>query len=270
MQCRIYFPSPIVRPFISHYQVIDFHALEPDMPCTMPAGTCALTIILNDLTPQFESETARFWCPGDCFLSGYFLKAVKTKLTGNYYCLMVIFTPLGAGRLFKIPQKEYLDQFVPLENIIGKPATLIITEQLRNSQNQYQLIHGIETIIIDLLADAAEKNIVCNNAISLILKEKGNIRIDTLTSRLNISSRQLDRSFEQHLGVSPKQYTRMTRLHNAYLMLMHHPEYSVFDILFQLGYYDQAHFIRDLKKYSNVTPQQIRTKISDSIISKYN
>ena len=267
MLCRIYFPSAILRPVISHYQIIELDNSSSTLPCTIPAGTCALTIMLNNCAPDFycgDKETS----PGNIFLSGYLLKARYLKSQGKIRCLMVVFNPLGAGMLFHISQKEMIDQFVPLDALLGEAAKSL-SVALTNVHQGYQLVKRFEQFAIGFLGGLTFEKSVCSAAIPLIVGAKGNIRVETITDQLCVSTRRLDRDFLHLLGVTPKQYIWMTRLHYAYIMMMQGADCSMFDIVVQLGYYDQAHFINDLRKYAEESPLELIHNFPQSITFQY-
>lgn len=267
MLCRIYFPSAILRPVISHYQIIELDNSSSSLPCTIPAGTCTLTIMLNDCAPDFYCGGEEV-SPGQIFLSGYLLKARHLKSKGKIRCLMVVFHPFGAGMVFQISQKEIIDRFVSLNSVIGERANSLLMA-LKNIRQGNLIVRRFEQFAIDLWTGITYEKSVCSEAISLIVNSKGNIRVEVITDQLHVSSRKLDRQFLKLLGVTPKQYIWMTRLHNAYLMMMQENNCSMFDIVVQLGYYDQAHFINDLRKYAEETPLELMHDFSQPITFKY-
>jgi AraC-like DNA-binding protein len=70
-----------------------------------------------------------------------------------------------------------------------------------------------------------------------------------------VGERQLQRSFRENLGISPKNYLRVMRLYKAYQRgLIRKENFS--NIAYQFGYADPAHFTRDFKDYFGVSPEQ--------------
>ena len=67
--------------------------------------------------------------------------------------------------------------------------------------------------------------------------------------------RQLERSFKQHIGISPKQMINLIRYQNAMTAFQaRKPKESILSIAFDYGYYDHAHLANDFKRYNGVTP----------------
>ena len=76
-----------------------------------------------------------------------------------------------------------------------------------------------------------------------------------LADKLNIHRRNMERKFETAVGMSPKQLSRVVRLQSA-LKLLEQQKYSnLTSLAYESGYYDQAHFIRDFKEFTGISPK---------------
>jgi AraC-like DNA-binding protein len=69
-----------------------------------------------------------------------------------------------------------------------------------------------------------------------------------------LSSRQVQRQFQEALGVSPKKLGRAIRFEEIRKRLMFEPDQSLTALAHEFGYTDQAHFIRDFKGFADRTP----------------
>ena len=86
---------------------------------------------------------------------------------------------------------------------------------------------------------------------------KGQLTVEDLSRKVNISQRQLGRRFNQTVGLSPKEFSRVTRFIHSLTHLKKYPLLSLTEIAYESGYYDQAHFIHDYKSYSGLTPGEL-------------
>ncbi|MHA7582477.1 AraC family transcriptional regulator [Paenibacillus vandeheii] len=77
--------------------------------------------------------------------------------------------------------------------------------------------------------------------------------IDDIASELGISSSHCNRVFRQVYGLSPRVYLSEMVLHEA-KVLLGNPKLSVQNIATMLGYKDIAHFSRQFKRWSGVSP----------------
>lgn len=91
-------------------------------------------------------------------------------------------------------------------------------------------------------------------AIKQMEDSAGLVRVEVVASRVGVSTRQLERLFAHHVGLSPKQLLRVTRFQQV-LTALQAPHGSRWpDLAVRLGYYDQAHFINDFRGITGETP----------------
>jgi transcriptional regulator GlxA family with amidase domain len=88
------------------------------------------------------------------------------------------------------------------------------------------------------------------------LQLKGQVSVDELSEQLNINRRQLERRFASAIGLSPKQLAKIVRLQAALKMLEQGHFTSLTALAYENGYFDQAHFIKDFKEFTGLSPKQ--------------
>lgn len=76
----------------------------------------------------------------------------------------------------------------------------------------------------------------------------------------NKSERTLNRWFNEYIGISPKLLSQITRFNFALYQLHAFEEKGFY---FDYGYFDQAHFIREFKKFSGKSPKEYVKFTSD-------
>lgn len=81
--------------------------------------------------------------------------------------------------------------------------------------------------------------------------------IDDIAAELGISSSHCNRVFKQVFGQSPRAVLSQLVLHEAKLLLGN-PKLSVQNIAVMLGYKDIAHFSRQFKRWSGMSPSRYR------------
>ncbi|MEO7547822.1 MAG: helix-turn-helix domain-containing protein, partial [Ramlibacter sp.] len=64
--------------------------------------------------------------------------------------------------------------------------------------------------------------------------------------------------FREGTGLAPKTYSRVLRFQAVLRQLAAEPEAGVAELAYDLGYSDQAHFQRDFRAFSGLTPQAWR------------
>ena len=80
------------------------------------------------------------------------------------------------------------------------------------------------------------------------------LRVDDLAAAFDLSVRALQRLFRDEVGASPKWVIQRYRLHEAAERIASGAATSWADFAADLGYADQAHFIRDFKRLVGQTP----------------
>jgi transcriptional regulator GlxA family with amidase domain len=78
------------------------------------------------------------------------------------------------------------------------------------------------------------------------------------------SQRQLERLYQNQVGISPKQYSQLLRVETARLVLGQMNKSSTANLAAELGFYDQSHFIREFSAVIGLTPYAyMKRKLSD-------
>lgn len=74
-------------------------------------------------------------------------------------------------------------------------------------------------------------------------------------AQLPIGRRRLEQKFQREIGLSPKFYARNMRMHMAAIALREGGGSRLTSLAMELGYYDQAHFIREFKQFTGLSPR---------------
>jgi transcriptional regulator GlxA family with amidase domain len=87
--------------------------------------------------------------------------------------------------------------------------------------------------------------------------QHGGLEVGGLAERYGFSVRQVERLFQEHVGVSPKMFGRLARLRRA-LRLGEGGETDWADVAALAGYFDQSHMVREFQALNGATPVQFR------------
>jgi AraC-like DNA-binding protein len=98
------------------------------------------------------------------------------------------------------------------------------------------------------------------NLFNLIYSSNGSLTVTELSEKVVWSSRQINRYFNQMFGLSLKAYCNILRFRAS----VHHIKEG---ILFpEQNFTDQAHFIKEVKKLSGVTPKELFRNKNDRFL----
>ncbi len=93
------------------------------------------------------------------------------------------------------------------------------------------------------------------------LMDEGSPRIETLVARTGLSARQLARLTNRYYGAPPKLLARKYRaLRCSARIALDRESWQV--LCEEGGFYDQSHFIREIKHFIGLTPQQLQNEPS--------
>lgn len=107
----------------------------------------------------------------------------------------------------------------------------------------------------DSYINVTEVNDLTGYILCEINSSQGNVRIHELAEELHYSERHMSRIFQNSMGITPKTFARIVRFQNALDSILHQPMLSLCDYMTELGYSDQAHFQREFKEYTGITPK---------------
>lgn len=98
----------------------------------------------------------------------------------------------------------------------------------------------------------------------LLYQKKGSISVLEVSQQIYWTNRQINRYLNKYLGVSLKKYLNVQKCYEAYIQIRE-------GIFFpKKGYFDQAHFIREVKKHTGETPKSLYLKQNDRFIQLKN
>jgi AraC-like DNA-binding protein len=172
-------------------------------------------------------------------------------------CIAICFKPGQAYRFFSVPMSELSNKVIELEDL-WQSQSRIIEEKLALAVDNEQRSVIIQEFLLSLLV-TNESDFHMLHAFELIHAHKGGLSIENLSKETNISHRQLSRRFHRFMGLSPKEYANMSRFLYSLKVLKTNPQLSLTQITYESGYYDQAHFIHECRRYTGVTPTELLT-----------
>lgn len=83
----------------------------------------------------------------------------------------------------------------------------------------------------------------------------GQIRVSDLAAAAGCSERHIHRLLTMTYGVGPKECMRVVRVRCTIMRMLDNPELDVTSYMEGVGFSDQAHFQREFKWYTGVTPR---------------
>lgn len=169
--------------------------------------------------------------------------------------LMSVRFKSGAFRHFtSIPFSELNNSYLSIQDIWGDRGKKILYK-LNNALEIKDKIKEIEIFLMDSFTIYhQEKNDKWDRVIEDLYYNFDNNTINELSKKVNISTRQLERNFKFQFGITAKEFQRITRFQNTIKkILLNKPAYYL-DVVLDNGYFDQSHFIKEFKFFTDKTP----------------
>ena len=87
-----------------------------------------------------------------------------------------------------------------------------------------------------------------------LISKENTYNVEDLSSILNVTPTTLRNLFNQHIGISPKDLIKIHRIKKA-LDFEITCEESLTQVAYHLQYFDQAHFSKDFKDSTGISPK---------------
>ncbi len=193
--------------------------------------------------------------PSENFVMGFCKKYTTFPIGQTFDYIGIRFLPAAFPTLFGINAKSLSNQSQKLTTVLPHLATWIASK--------IKPTESFENITIQLnekLTDLVKKqNFRYDerflNALSLIFQRNGFLDIE---KELNtgLSPRQLRRVFNFYIGTTSKRFSKVVRF--QYILNAKPSKQSLKEnkLYFDVGFYDQAHFIKNFKTFYGVTPSE--------------
>jgi AraC-like DNA-binding protein len=117
-----------------------------------------------------------------------------------------------------------------------------------------QRILGMEIKLLERINAKHRPDIEFQELISNIEDEPGDFRVYDMRRFLGVSERQLQRYTLKHYWVTPSTLLRLIRFRQCLRNLRHLSLESWIELAQCCGYYDQAHFIKNFRFFTGITP----------------
>jgi AraC-like DNA-binding protein len=204
-------------------------------------------LILNIGEP-FEHLDARGWLrQPKYFFAGQIRGPLLLRPGGRAQILGIRFTPHGAAALLELPMHELAGRFTPLDEFAPR-----LQRELEHALDSRDVVRVVEDALSRAISARGSDRAIAL-AVRKIIGSRGAVGLAGLASDLNLCGRQFERRFNATVGLSPKVFCSLQRFTHVFRTISM-GGLSWVDTALACGYYDQAHLIRDCKRFSGETP----------------
>jgi AraC-like DNA-binding protein len=234
-----YHPSPDLEPYVEHFWVVEWNLCgqTPELAETLPHPSVHMI---------FEEG-------GNSRIRGAARAKFSRLLENRGGVFAVKFTPAGFYPFVGIPVSRFSDTTASLHDVFGTEGDALDRTVIAENADVYR-ISIISDFLRARLPEPDENVPRVTEIVYSVAKDRGILRVEDLVDRYSLNKRTLQRLFAKYVGVSPKWVIQRYRLHEAAEQLAAGASVCQATIAMNLGYSDQAHFVRDFKAIVGRSP----------------
>lgn len=189
----------------------------------------------------------------------------RTTLHGNGFAVGAMLRPAAGTLLAGDSMRRFSDRFVDIEEVPGL-AGHDLARRVRAQLSADPSDPGRQRAACDeMLAVFArtlpvdDEGRLVNEVVRYVEHDPQVLRVEDVCQRFGLPERALQRLTAKRLGLTPKWLIRRRRLHEAADRLRDN-EIRLADVAAELGYADQAHFSRDWRAATGMTPREFAAR----------
>lgn len=178
-------------------------------------------------------------------------KFMRCIVDDNFAMFGCYIYPFALPLIFGYAADELSNEMIDLDLVLtGGDKSL--KDQMLNARNNDQRVE-IMTAFLRSRLNVRETTSLVERAFMKIYLDGGGTDIELIAKRSNLSRRSFERKFKEIAGFSPRHYSRIVRFQKS--LRFYDSGLRMTDIAQNCGYFDQAHFISDFKRFSGYSPK---------------
>jgi AraC-like DNA-binding protein len=234
---RIAAPEAL-RGVVQHFWSVrwDLRGAPPFVPETLPHPNVHMV---------FEDEGAK--------IAGVHTGRFTTELADEGWVFGVKFRA-GAFRPYLGRSVASLrDRSVPIDEVFGTQG-VALARQISRLREDAEKAAAVERFLNERVTPSDPNVERVGNIVDDIAEHRDLVSVEQVVERSRVGKRTLQQLFSSYVGVGPKWVINRYRLHEALERLQRGADIDFTALAMELGYFDQAHFIRDFRKLVGCTP----------------
>lgn len=223
----------------------------------LPKGAAQLVINLKeDRTRTYDLAGRRLDAPG-AVLSGLATTFEIIDTDEQEHVVGVSFRPGGTRAFVDAPASDLVGRDVALADLWPAIEVRCLREALLEAATPARALDVLEAALVSAWRDRP-----LHRASAAALRQFRHApdvaRVSDVADAAGLSVRRFIDAFAADVGLTPKQFCRVRRFQHAVAAAHRDAAIDWADLAVTSGYYDQAHFIRDFRAFSGVTPTGYR------------
>lgn len=255
MNYQIFQPHSDLESLVKCYWTLEIPAEpDPQRQRIIPDGCIEMIFILGDDIKRYTSEN-EFIIQPRAMILGQTIEPFYVEPIGYVNSFAVRFYPYGFANFVTLPIKHLANKETPLDLLFGEKSAKDLEQKIIQATDIKKRIEVVENFLLDKLTDKTIIDSIVKSTIDAIFLTRGGKSINAILKDDLSKRRQLERKFFKQVGLSPKQLGKVIRLQTALKILLNQQFENLTKIAYESEYYDQAHFIKDFKEFTGISPK---------------
>lgn len=240
-----YLPSEDLGFFVEHYWVVewDLRGCEPYVQETLPHPCVHLTV---------EGDGSKVY--------GVMTKKFSYRLTGEGRVLGVKFKPGGFYPFWRAPVSELTDASMSVREAFGAEGEAFERVALGVGTDG-EMVEVAEAFLTEQSPERDADAELVGRIVACTVDDRELTKVDEVAAKFGLGKRKLQRLFYRYVGLGPKWVILRSRIHDATDRLADGGVANWAELALNLGYFDQAHFVKDFKALVGVAPATYARRI---------
>jgi AraC-like DNA-binding protein len=218
----------------------------------LPDGAVRLVFNLGDAPSAGEGEGLAVEAIGAS--AAPVVVRMRRKVEG----LSVTLRPGAAAALLGLPVGEIGGSAVHLDALWQGEGTELLGRMAEAPDDaaRVTLLHAVLQRRLRDSSAAAGNTAAAMHAAQLIAASDGRRSLREVATTVGVGERRLQQLFHAHVGLSPRAWSRLARMHGCLraLRLQSSPAWA--DVALESGFYDQSHMANEFRALCGVTPTE--------------
>lgn len=253
-------PIPPLRDYVKNIWVLDCAAADT-LEKMIPFGCMDLVYVHQkhiayrgrEIVPLNENEI---------FVTGQVTQSYDFAYKANAQIIGFGFYPHTAHLFTKFAAHRLTDNICGITDFLPNSKVLELLGDTKDISAKIKILQSFILSEIHKNKASEQKQAYLTFLIGQIFESKGHVNLAAAQQSLKVSKRYMQILFKEYIGIRPSLYAKIVRFLNA---IEHKPHGTngLTTMALELGYYDQAHFNRDFKRFTGLSPKKYFHKPPD-------
>jgi AraC-like DNA-binding protein len=244
MKYREFLPGPEFAAVVERFWLLEGAAAADAI---IPDGRIELIVHYSGTCWRHRPQDLPIRQPS-LLLVGQMIEPVVLAPEGRSGIAAIRLKPAGARAVLGFAASEIAGRFIELDAVF--PSARTLTDQLGSARDDLARIRTLEAWLRRVVRTTPKRHVEA--VVAAIVQTGGRTSIDRIAAHIGLGVRQIERQFDDDVGLGPKTFARIVRLQAALRCIREGRALS--DVALACGYYDQAHMGRDFRQLAAMSP----------------